>query len=176
MNPLVPSAQPAHLGWRLLAIVYDLFPVLASWFLIIFAIELTHEVPLSKTPHPDIQPHLFTAYAEYLLLWLMTGAYAVISWRRGGQTIGMRPWRLKVVGADGRLASWGALCLRFAVATVSTIFFGLGLLWCLIERERRSWHDIAAGTRLVRLDRLPSDRSPLNRPDSPSETSPGPEA
>ena len=28
-----PRARPAHLGWRLLAMVYDLWPVLALWLL-----------------------------------------------------------------------------------------------------------------------------------------------
>ena len=36
-----------------------------------------------------------------------TALYAVLSWRRGGQTLGMRPWRLRAA-ADGALlvAGW----------------------------------------------------------------------
>ena len=145
MDRPVATARPAHLGWRLLALLYDFFPALALWFATSLAVYLLR----GKVP---VRPDSLAAYAELVVLWLLTGAYAVISWRRGGQTIGMRPWRLKVVAADGRPASWRALCLRYAVSTVSTLAFGLGLLWCLVDRERRGWHDLAAGTRFVRLD------------------------
>ena len=149
MNRPVATAQPAHLGWRLLALLYDFFPALGLWFATSLAMYLLR----SKLPFDvPVRPGSPAAHGEFLLLWLLTGAYAVISWRRGGQTIGMRPWRLKVVAADGQPASWRALCLRYAVATVSVLALGLGLLWCLFDRERRAWHDLAAGTRLVRLD------------------------
>jgi uncharacterized RDD family membrane protein YckC len=62
----------------------------------------------------------------------------------------MRPWRLRVVADDGGRASTRALWLRFAVATLSLAPGGLGFLWSLIDRERRTWHDIASRTRLVR--------------------------
>lgn len=145
MNPSARTAQPAHLGWRLLALLYDFFPLLALWF----ATSLMVYLLRGKMP---VRPDSLAAYAELVLLWLLTGAYAVISWRRGGQTIGMRPWRLQVLANDGRPAAWSALCLRYAVATVSVLVCGLGLAWCLIDRERRGWHDLAANTRFVRLD------------------------
>src|SRR3546814_7402112 len=50
----------------------------------------------------------------WITCWLLSGLYAVVSWRRGGQTLGMRPWRLAVVGADGSVPSWRALCVRYA--------------------------------------------------------------
>lgn len=148
MNRPVTTARPAHLGWRLIAFAYDFFPLLALWFVTSLLVYLLR----GKVP---VRPDSLAAYAELVLLWLLTGAYVVISWRHGGQTIGMRPWRLKVVAADGQPASWRALCLRYAVATVSLLAFGLGLLWCLVDRERRAWHDLAAGTRFVRLDPPP---------------------
>ena len=77
----------------------------------------------------------------------------MLSWRYGGQTLGMRPWRLKVLAADGRIAPPRTLALRYAVATLSLAAAGLGFLWSLVDRERRTWHDLASGTVLVRLDR-----------------------
>ena len=31
-SPSLPAARPAHLGWRLLALVYDALPNIAIWF------------------------------------------------------------------------------------------------------------------------------------------------
>ena len=85
--------------------------------------------------------------------WGVAGLYATFSWLRGGQTLGMRPWRLKVTTPDGRLAPAKQLWLRYAVAIVSLAAGGLGFLWSLVDRDRRTWHDLASGTVLVRLQR-----------------------
>jgi uncharacterized RDD family membrane protein YckC len=81
----------------------------------------------------------------------VTGAYAVISWRRGGQTLGMRPWRLQVVAADGGAPSWRALCVRYAAATFSLLLAGLGFWWAWVDRKRLTLHDRVSGTRMIRL-------------------------
>lgn len=136
------SATPAHLGWRLLALVYDAFPLLA---LLMLASGLFLWARGGRTVAGDPA----WALLELALLWTLSGLYFVVSWRRGGQTIGMRPWRLQVLAGDGRLAGPGPLWRRYAVATLS---LGLGLLWCLFDRERRGLHDLVAGTVLVRRD------------------------
>lgn len=135
------AARPAHLGWRLLALLYDALPVLALWF-------LTSAVVYALRGGVPVAPGSVGAWLELALLWSVTGAYAVLSWRRGGQTIGMRPWRLKVVATDGRPAGVAMLWRRYAVASLT---LGLALLWCLIDGERRGLHDLAADTLLVRL-------------------------
>jgi uncharacterized RDD family membrane protein YckC len=145
----LPSAQLAHLGWRSLAMLYDVFPALALWFAACYAIEMTHATQSMAALKPDP----VVGYIELLLLWLIPGVYAVISWRRGGQTIGMRPWRLKVLAMDGRPAALPALCLRYVVATLSVLALGIGMLWSLFDEQRRCWHDMATGTRFVRTDR-----------------------
>jgi uncharacterized RDD family membrane protein YckC len=139
-----PTARPAHLGWRLLAMTYDFFPVLALWF------AASGLLLLVRAGQP-VEPGSVASALGLVWLWLASGAYAVLSWRRGGQTLGMRPWRLKVTAADGRRAGLGALSLRYAVATLSLAAFGLGFLWSLLDRERRTLHDLASRTVLVRL-------------------------
>ena len=125
------------------------WPALALWFVACYAIKLTHPAQ----PMAALKPDRFGSYLELLLLWLIPGIYMVISWRRGGHTLGMRAWRLKVLTADGRPAGWKALCIRYVVATVSMLAVGSGFWWALFDRERRCWHDIAAGTQFVRMDR-----------------------
>lgn len=139
----MPAATPAALPWRLLAAVYDALPVLALWM-------LASALALVLHGNRPFAPWSAGQLALWALCWLVTGLYAVLSWRRGGQTLGMRPWRLRVVDDHGAAASARALWLRYAVATLSLAAAGLGFLWSLIDRERRTWHDIASHTRLVR--------------------------
>jgi len=139
-------APPAALPWRLLAAVYDALPVLALWLFASALVMLLHG-------NRPFAPWSAGQLALWLLCWTVTGVYATASWRRGGQTLGMRPWRLRVVAPDGSRPALGALWLRYAVSGVSLAAFGLGFLWSLVDRQRRTWHDIAARTVLVRLPR-----------------------
>lgn len=138
MNDATPS--PAHLGWRFAAAIYDFFPLLAIWM-------VTAAIAMTAT-RGELDPH---AWWYFPTLVLVTAAYFVLSWRYGGQTIGMRAWRLRVVDRNGVSPGWGTAFLRFIVAQISFAALLIGFLWCLFERERRGWHDLASGTRVVRI-------------------------
>lgn len=140
-TPARIKAVPAHLGWRLLALVYDAVISIAFLFAV-SALSL-----LLKPDHRPVEPGTPAALMVFIALWAAIGAYAVVSWRRGGQTIGMKPWRLQVVSAEGTQASWRALMIRYGVASLS---LGTVLLWGLFDGQRRGLHDLAAGTLLVR--------------------------
>lgn len=74
-------------------------------------------------------------------------------WVHGGQTLGMRAWRLRLVALDGNPITWGRAARRFAAAIVSLLPLGLGLLWVLIDRDGMSWHDRLSSTKLVVVPR-----------------------
>lgn len=86
-----------------------------------------------------------------LYLFLVLGTYFVACWRRGG-TLAMQTWKLKVVGRDGRGIGIPRAVLRYALAWVSLLLFGLGFLWACVDRERQFLHDRLAGTRIVVSD------------------------
>ena len=131
---------------RLLALLYDLFPMLGVWFLI-------GVIALALHSGEAIRGGL-AGGLEFVALLAATGLYATLSWRRGGQTLGMRPWRLRVIAADGTAPGWRALWLRYAVGTLSLALAGLGFWWAWFDRDRLAWHDRVSGTRMVRADHL----------------------
>lgn len=134
------------LGRRLAAMLYDLFPLLGLWMLVA-ALFLLASGGRVDAAHPPFAYQL----ALRVALIAVSAAYFTVSWTRGGQTIGMRAWRIRVEAADGSHLSWPRALLRFCVALVSLGFFGLGYLWCLIDREGRAWHDLAARSRMIHL-------------------------
>src|SRR5690606_28174362 len=99
----------------------------------------------------NIEPFSLTQWLLWLACWGIAGLYATVSWRRGGQTLGMRPWRIRLVSDDGAAPSWRALWLRYLVGTASLLLAGLGFIWAWIDRDRLTWHDRASGTRPVRV-------------------------
>lgn len=77
--------------------------------------------------------------------------YFPFFWARGGQTPGMRPFGLWVVrDRDGTGVSWrGAVLRMVAMYFVSSVLY-LGFIWVFIDKRRRSWHDLVAGTVVIK--------------------------
>jgi uncharacterized RDD family membrane protein YckC len=63
----------------------------------------------------------------------------------------MQVWGVRVQNADGSSISlWQAL-LRFVVSIASLLCVGLGFAWALLDKQKRSWHDMYSNTQLVRI-------------------------
>lgn len=133
----------APLWRRLLAAVYDLLP-LAGLLMIASAAAVLATRLLVPVDRVDLV--LRNGWPHALLqAWLvaLTFAYYTYSWMRGGQTIGMRAWKIAAQPDTGTL-TFGAALLR-ALAGL----FLPGLLWCLFDPQRRALHDRIAGTVVV---------------------------
>ena len=152
-----PPPAPARplLGWRLLALVYDALPVVALWMLLSTAFTFGYTFLGRHPVAENIAPFSALQWLLWLCCWIVTALYATLSWRRGGQTLGMRPWRLEVVAANGGEPTTRVLWQRYAMATLSLLAAGLGLWWAWVDREGLTWHDRASGTRLQRRPKSP---------------------
>ncbi|MFG0380863.1 RDD family protein [Pseudomonas sp. zbq_18] len=85
------------------------------------------------------------------LLVMTLFAFFAKFWTHNGQTLGMQVWGLRIQNADGSAISlWQAL-LRFVVAIGSWLCLGLGFVWVLWDKNKRSWHDIYSDSRVVQL-------------------------
>lgn len=135
---------------RLAAILYDSLILLALLILSTFPLMLfTHGEPIPAGNH---------AYTFYLLVvaWLFFAGF----WTHGGQTVGMRSWRLRLATADGRPVGWRRATLRFLAALLSWAALGLGFLWQWLDSEGLCWHDRLSGTMLQLLPRTPRRAPP----------------
>ena len=84
-----------------------------------------------------------------LHLFALIGAYFLWYWRRGDRTLAMQTWKIRLQSADGSVPSSGRLLLRYTLTWPSVLFFGVGLIWAVFDRDRQFLHDRLAGTRLV---------------------------
>jgi uncharacterized RDD family membrane protein YckC len=81
--------------------------------------------------------------ALQLFLLALFAAYFLWCWLRGGQTLPMKTWRIRLVGVTPPKA-----LLRFVYA-LFLMPTGVSVVWALFDRERQFLHDRLAGTRLV---------------------------
>jgi uncharacterized RDD family membrane protein YckC len=165
MNRPHDASLPCPLWRRLSALVYDLLAVVAIVMVVGLLCQLATGGQAVATG-----AHAVIAWWYQPLQGLVVGAYFVVSWLRGGQTLGMRPWRIRVVAADGGKVRPGQALRRVIVAALPLLLLGTapwlglrGALWAvlagwalwfapaLIDPRRRALHDMAAGTELRRI-------------------------
>ena len=86
----------------------------------------------------------YVAAALFLLL------YFPYFWQKSGQTPGMKLMGVKVVrDADGGPIGWGPALLRLVGYYVSAAVFYIGYIWIFIDKRKRGWHDLIAGTVVI---------------------------
>lgn len=136
----------ASLGLRLAGLLYDLLMVTA----IILIGALTF---LPATGGEAPAPGSWAAHGLQAYLLALVYLFFAVSWTRGGGTVGMLAWRLRVVNGRGLSPTLQQASLRFAAAALSWGLLGLGFAWALVDREHRALHDRLAGTWLVREPR-----------------------
>ena len=132
--------QPAGLVYRLAAMFYDSL-LLLSMLLVATALALLLTRGTLHYHNPFFRTFLFLV-CFWFYAWF---------WLHGGQTLGMRAWRLRVQRPDGRpITIWQAL-LRFLVAIPSLALAGLGFFWMLVDRNKMTWYDRFSESVIVRL-------------------------
>ncbi|EOT7483457.1 TPA: RDD family protein [Pseudomonas aeruginosa] len=85
-----------------------------------------------------------------LLVFVLFGFFAKF-WTHNGQTLGMQVWGLRVQNRDGSAISLLQALLRFMIAIASWLCLGLGFLWMLWDKDKRTWHDRYSESQVVRL-------------------------
>lgn len=95
------------------------------------------------------------AIGGFILALVIGGLLALLYfpffWARGGQTPGMRMFGLHVVrDRDGSRIGWGTALLRLLGMYVASAVFYLGFIWIFIDKRRRGWHDLIAGTVVIK--------------------------
>lgn len=91
-------------------------------------------------------------HALQAFLAAVLAAYFLWSWLRGGQTLPMKAWHIRLVMPGRASVPPGRALMRFVLA-VMLVPTGISLLWALFDRDGQFLHDRIAGTRLVSVPR-----------------------
>lgn len=93
--------------------------------------------------------HGVKRYGLQLLLWVSSGAYFVWCWHKGGQTLAMQSWRLKLTNKHDELLTLKLAVARYILATASLMLFGMGFLWAIFDPDHLFLHDRLLKTHIV---------------------------
>jgi uncharacterized RDD family membrane protein YckC len=78
-----------------------------------------------------------------LFILAFFAAYFLWCWLRGGQTLAMKAWHIRLVEVTP-----GRALLRLALAALF-LPTGVSIVWSFFDAERQFLHDRLAGTRLI---------------------------
>ena len=148
-----PGVAFAPLGERFLAYLIDVIIVTIFIMLAAIVASAVFASGLSGTPqNPSVTPAAAGGFGLIMLIvFVVATAYFPWFWMRGGATPGMKRFNLRVVNdKDGGRVTGGQAVLRFIGLWVSSLVFYLGYIWALIDSRRRGWHDLIAGTVVIK--------------------------
>jgi uncharacterized RDD family membrane protein YckC len=136
----VTPARAPGVARRLASALYDLLLLAALVmvatlpFLAAFGIDSTH----------GWRRHLLQSWVLAL-----GAAYFTWFWTRGGQTLPMKTWNIRLVRADGAPVGIGRAIHRYLLAVIGLLALGAGFAWAFFDRDRQFLHDRLAGTAIV---------------------------
>jgi uncharacterized RDD family membrane protein YckC len=107
-----------------------------------------------------------------VFLFIVLGVYFSWFWSRGGQTVAMKAWHIRLVAADGTPVSRARAVARYllswlwflpataavyvaglhgkgevTVAVIAGVLAYAALVW--LRADRQFWHDVACGTQVI---------------------------
>lgn len=125
---------------RIASMVYE--TLLLSGILLV-SLVFPH-VLIGAFAHRVAAPTVLWAHLFVVLL-----VYFVGLWSRGGQTLAMKTWRVRLVSGSGQAIRPAQALRRFLWCWPSLALGGIGLIWAFFDRDRQFLHDRLAGTRLI---------------------------
>ncbi|AEE24473.1 MAG: RDD family protein [Paraglaciecola chathamensis] len=143
---------------RLAAIIYDILVAVAvgmcaAMVMLVAMLLLVENNVLNNHGYEhfsDLIQHA-PVYQYILQGWVATWviAFFLWFWRNGGQTIGMRAWRLRIVSTNENPLTYTRAFVRML-----TSFLGLGTLLVLLDyKHKQSLQDRIAGTEVICLSK-----------------------
>lgn len=134
--------KPASLFKRLAVIGYDGLLLIAVLF-----ISTAFTLPLNGGEAITNEHAMFPFLVIYW--FLISFVFYAWFWTHGGQTLGMKTWKLQLISTDNKKITWKQAFVRFCCAILSTLLFGLGFFWSLLNEKKATLHDIVSNTILV---------------------------
>jgi uncharacterized RDD family membrane protein YckC len=166
------AGSPAGLPRRLAALCYDLVLALA-----VAAVATIAMLPITHGSAILTSTQGWVGHAYHAVVLAVVFAYFGWSWTRGGRTLGLMAWGLRLTAAGDRSLGWAAAAGRFALGAMIAWFAALGawylsraagalpeiaaatmlgpavlnFAWVLVDPAGRSLQDLATGARIVRV-------------------------
>ena len=118
-------------------ILYEVIIQIGLWFTVTFFTLAVFNIDLSSNSN-----------LLRFILWASSGTYFISSWLYGGQTLAMKAWKLKLIIPEEK-KFFNFFLLRYFLASMSMVFFGIGFLYIFFDKNNRYLHDRILGSEII---------------------------
>ena len=168
--PLLNSSPPL-LKRRFICMIYEAMLLFGVVFIAGWLFDT-----LTQSHHA-----LMLRNARQFWLFIVLGVYFIFFWRRGGQTLAMKTWRIKVIAPGYENIPLAKAIMRYLLAWMwflpaMAIDYAIGLtgwnsigvlvtgmtLWTItavFDKDRQYLHDRISGTKLINISKTSSNPS-----------------
>lgn len=147
-NKTASHCKNCSFSRRIACLIYDGLIIAALWMLAALPVVIAYNGPIPAA-----------SFGFQLYLLIIAGLYFGWSWHHGGQTLGMRAWRVHLttmrtdtsahIEQQLTVPGYRACLMRYLTGFLSSISLGMGWLWALGHPDSLTWHDLMSKTRLV---------------------------
>lgn len=139
--------ESAEIWRRLIALVYDAFILLAI-SMGFGTVAVIVSSLLGNKPDDSYTP-VVNGNITFALWYLVLAAFYYYFWRKDGQTLGMRAWRLRLVTWQGEVAPARSCIVRVLISPPLIGLFLIAYFWKLIDKDKLCLHDRLSKTKVV---------------------------
>jgi len=127
--------------WRRIAsMLYD--------SVLIVALLIVMSLPLISF---NIQENIILKTTVQIYSYLIIQYFFVWFWVNSSGTLGMKSWKIKIVDNNGNKITYRKAILRFNIAIISILIFGIGFILSIFRKDRKCLHDIISKTILIKI-------------------------
>ena len=160
--PRHPAPQPPErtavgiehaAGWRLLLSHAVDFALLSVFFVLVAKLDAAISGPkgiATSGVFDWIGSHPGSTLRAAILTTLVGTAYHIVMAQLSGRTLGRLVAGTTLARRSGKPLNSFVIVIRAVASFVSLLCFGAGFFWSIVDKRGRGFHDLVAGTMVVR--------------------------
>lgn len=133
--------ERAGLLRRLAALLYDSFLIGAIWLVLGYVIQFIFRFKSNQVVNGIVETDSLVNAITFFMMLASSSSFYLYFWRRGGQTLGMMSWKLKIMSKSGSPITIQQGITRFLCAWPAFFLLGLGYVWLYFDSEKDTLHD-----------------------------------
>ena len=133
--------ERAGLLRRLAALLYDSFLIGAIWLILGYVIQFIFQFKSNQLVNGIVETDSLVNAITFFMMLASSSSFYLYFWRRGGLSLGMMSWKIKIMSRSGSPITIQQGIIRFFCAWPSFFLLGLGYIWLYFDPEKNTLHD-----------------------------------
>ena len=128
---------------------YDSVLLLAIILVAVSLFTIGIELTFGKNASAEMLQNPWIKLLYQLYLIVVSALFFIWFWSNGGQTLGMKVWKLRLINAENHPLTYRQASLRLFMLVITCLPFGIGFFWMLFSGDKRTLYDRWSATQML---------------------------